>query len=385
MDKNENTTSAVKTYEKLLDSITEAMVKMAMPKTYEEAQSVRHTKAAMLTVPNAIKSREWLNENGMCLDNIYSGQSKLPQAGRGAFANRNIKTGQIIAPMPLLHMNKKSLRTFKKERELGGQLMLNYVYGHKKSSLVLLPYSPIVNFVNNHSDKSKVNAKVQWSKQKHHKKSWEDQSVDHILKQIHAGLMLELVAISDIDKDEEIYIDYGAGWDKAWAEYVENWKPPPRSEEYMSVEEMNSNDIVMTETERDQDPLGYNVDTICRMDIEALVRDITEHVSEFKWADYSVDLDDDTDSTTSADCFVSKRYLYQQEEEVERTSVLYQTYIVGSDHRGEKKIFLNDVPREAIFFANKRYTSDQHIEDSFRHFIEIPDDIFPPKWMDLKF
>ena len=381
--KNGNKREAEKYYKKLLDSVTEDMVKMAMPKTYEEAQSIRHTKAAMLTVPNAIKSQDWLRENGMCLDNIYSGQSEMPQAGRGAFASRNIKAGQFIAPMPLLHMNKSSLRILKNKREFGSQLMLNYVYGHKKSSLVLLPYSPIVNFVNNHSDKSKVNAKIQWSKQ-HHNKSWEDQTVEYILKQLRTGLMLELVAISDIEKDEEIYIDYGAGWDKAWAEFVENWKPPPRSEEYMSVEKLNAADVVMTETERVKEPLGYNVDTMCIIDTEALVRDIAEHTSELNWADYSVDVDrEGIHDSTTVDCFVSNRYLYQQKEEGKRASILYQTYIVGNDQRGEKKIFLNDVPREAIYYANKPYTSDQHIENAFRHIIEIPDEIFPPKWMDL--
>ena len=44
---------------------------------------------------------------------------------------------------------------------------------------------------------------------------------------------------------------------------------------------------------------------------------------------------------------------------------------------------MDDVPREAICFMNKPYTSDQHIESAFRHTIHIPDDMFPRKWMDL--
>ena len=129
----------------------------------------------------------------MCVDNVYPGQSKVLQAGRGAFASRKIKNGQLISPMPVMHMSKNAFRLFNNEQVIGTQLMLNYVFGHEKSSLALLPYSPIVNFVNNHVDKSKVNARIQWSTHKYHDKSWEDKYVEYILGQDHAGLMLELV------------------------------------------------------------------------------------------------------------------------------------------------------------------------------------------------
>ena len=227
--------NATAAYVKLLDSITVPKVKMVMPKTLEEAQSVRGTKAAMLSVPTAIKSQDWLENNGVCLDNIYPGQSKVPQAGRGAFASRKIKNGQLISPMPVMHMNKNTFRLFNNEQVIGTQLMLNYVFGHEKSSLALLPYSPIVNFVNNHVDKSKVNARIQWSTHKYHNKSWECKSVKYILGQDHDGLMLELVAITDIEEGDEIYIDYCAKWDEAWADHVQNWKAPPRSHEFTPV------------------------------------------------------------------------------------------------------------------------------------------------------
>eukprot|EP00957_Ditylum_brightwellii_P071502 5435504-Ditylum_brightwellii.AAC.1 len=42
------------------------------------------------------------------------------------------------------------------------------------------------------------------------------------------------------------------------------------------------------------------------------------------------------------------------------------------------------MPRMAIAFIDRPLTSDQHILNSFRHEIEIPDDIFPNIWMDKK-
>ena len=65
--------NATESYAKLMDSITKPKVKMVMPKTFEEAESVRGAKAAILNVPNVIKSQDWLENNDVCLDNIYPG------------------------------------------------------------------------------------------------------------------------------------------------------------------------------------------------------------------------------------------------------------------------------------------------------------------------
>ena len=38
---------------------------------------------------------------------------------------------------------------------------------------------------------------------------------------------------------------------------------------------------------------------------------------------------------------------------------------------------MKHVPQKANVFVHKPGTSDQHMADSFRHYIGIPDDIFP--------
>ena len=48
--------NATESYAKLMGSITKSKVEMVMPKTFEEAESVRGTKAEILSVPTAIKS-----------------------------------------------------------------------------------------------------------------------------------------------------------------------------------------------------------------------------------------------------------------------------------------------------------------------------------------
>lgn len=55
----------------------------------------------------------WLNENGICLDNIQQGKSTLPQAGRGAFARRRLKEGSIVSPSPVIPVHDLSWKSLK--------------------------------------------------------------------------------------------------------------------------------------------------------------------------------------------------------------------------------------------------------------------------------
>ena len=56
-----------------------------------------------------VKSTEWLEKNGFCLDIIREGISTIPDAGRGAFASRAISSGSVITPSPMLHIANKQL------------------------------------------------------------------------------------------------------------------------------------------------------------------------------------------------------------------------------------------------------------------------------------
>lgn len=46
------------------------------------------------------------------------------------------------------------------------------------------------------------------------------------------------------------------------------------------------------------------------------------------------------------------------------------------------KQLVHKVPRKAIRFTDKLYSTDQHLENAFRHPISFPDHIFPKQWMD---
>jgi hypothetical protein len=95
------------------------------------------------------------NGYGRCLDNIIPDKSKQPNAGRGVFAKRYIPMNGIVAPvlvlvfnnrttMDITHSNSNKIDTTIIQTQ---QLLINYCYGHSKSSLLFFSYSPLIKYV----------------------------------------------------------------------------------------------------------------------------------------------------------------------------------------------------------------------------------------------
>lgn len=103
----------------------------------------------------SVRSLEWLHKHGTCGDHIIPGQSTLPQAGRGAIANRDLPVGTVVAQLPLIHITERrrldtyriivdeedgSVKADTMSAKSSSQLITNYCYGHELSSLLLCPY-----------------------------------------------------------------------------------------------------------------------------------------------------------------------------------------------------------------------------------------------------
>mmetsp|Transcript_16165 Transcript_16165/g.24251 ORF Transcript_16165/g.24251 Transcript_16165/m.24251 type:complete len:283 (+) Transcript_16165:1-849(+) len=276
-------------------------------------------------------------------------------------------------------MDRGRLRMYKENNEKnileydGDQLLLNYCYGHKNSSLVLFPYSPVTNFVNHNSDKSAVNIKVQWSKSKTHKAHWLNKTVEEILSEPYAGLMLEFVALRDIEPNEEIFLDYGEDWDTAWEKHVENWQP--NTQNIPPLYHLNNAREIKTELEQIDKPYSDNVMTVCFMKSNV----VNSKNQPASWKKYSV-YAEDASIGDSHKCKIIKR------ENKATRETLYEVEVEVEDDEDEgtsTKVIVNDVPRYAIEFVYRPYASDQHLKTAFRHHISIPDEIFPTKWMNL--
>ena len=195
-------------------------IRVALPDDISDVPVYVKLGSAQAALPNHIRSLEWLEKHGRCLDNIEPGMSPIPQAGRGAFATRRIAKGQIVAPLPLVHIHRRHLEIYEsaettnrksRPKYLGQQLLLNYCFGNPKSNLLLFPYSPVVNYVNHNA--TNFNVKIQWSNMSGNHLDWMDRTPEDLMAEDHAGLVMELIATRDIAIGEEILLDYGYDWD----------------------------------------------------------------------------------------------------------------------------------------------------------------------------
>jgi len=62
----------------------------------------------------------------------------------------------------------------------------------------------------------------------------------------------------------------------------------------------------------------------------------------------------------------------------------YNYTVRWTNNKGEHT-FVKDVPHEAFLFVDEPETGDQFVENAFRHYIGIPDDVFPNgAWRNLE-
>jgi len=261
----------------------------ALPKLSAELKRAEEKGAAAYSAPDYIRSIEWLEENGTCIDSVQEKQSTIPGAGWGAFLKRSVKKGEVVIVSPLIHFpydevmdmydhasaevndstadfyaGEEKYSTRKKgEKIIGKQLLTNYVFGHPDSSMLFFPYAGSMGLIN-HGGEGKANVKLQWPSGKgpalkYHQQSWFDLTVDQLAAEDKQkrGLMIEIIATRDIDVDEEVFLDYGPAWQEAWDDHVKKWKPWKSNGNYESSSSLRVNGYP-----------GANITASCHFDFE---------------------------------------------------------------------------------------------------------------------
>mmetsp|Transcript_14974 Transcript_14974/g.31748 ORF Transcript_14974/g.31748 Transcript_14974/m.31748 type:complete len:735 (-) Transcript_14974:69-2273(-) len=392
-------------YEKML---TEAhnenpRLRKALPNNMQDVPKAVQMGTARFSAPSSNRPVEWLEENGACIDNIISGVSTIPQAGRGAFATRSIQKGQTITTTPVVTLERKELHLWEERQRrgdggqvmefMGHQLLLNYCYGHSNSSLLFFPYAPTVNFIN-HGSVDDANAEIRWSTLPYHKGEWLEETLEGMKDMLKTGLLFDIVATKDMRRGDEVLLYYGKDWEESWTNHVEEWMASMNEEDGVDddgpilniterlglptthdLNQMDQNPTVRTQQEQLQNPYPDHIMTRCQYD--------PPEAEECTKSSAALGLHCQSRWTVSFDA----QHIYP-------CTILTRTSIQGTDwysakvevpvkNKNEVQLHLVEyMTRDAVRFVDKPYSRDQYSYGVFRKEIGLPEGIMPEHWLD---
>lgn len=394
------------------------------------------------TRPKKAKTPQELQEKSICLDNFVIKPSTIPNIGLGAYAKRSVPIGEPIVTSPVIHFDRSQVDvveqhiapsncrlgsedtevvvdgeysnqltdcptvTFTRDHGVwynntasppgrsDTQLLINYCYGHPDSQILLLPLAPGVNYINHQRDRFKVNAYLRWSGGN----GLADPTYLHSLRPTEAldhayldmslqgnGLLVDIVALRDIQEGEEIFLSYGKEWSDAWEKHVTEWNPSAEGESEQNFpsaanfrKEMAAagKDAARTKKEQEANPYPDKLRSACYYAATEEDEATDETHTAYKWTE--------SNRGCLRPCDILDR-------STDRKGVT--TYTVLARKRGkiendfkcsgvpEAGIKLINVPSNAITVIDDYYTSDQYLPTAFRHEIGVPTNFFPSTWM----
>ena len=245
--------------------------------------------------------------------------------------------------------------------------------------MLFFPAGPVAAMIN-HSDEP--NAKIIWSTHPNHQKTWLELEPDQLLDDEHMylGLMFEIVATKDIEPGAEVFIDYGPEWKAAFAVHTDEWNAKVAAGEIPKVWPLRAVDLnaqfksrpFKTATEVAAEPYPENV----QLKAFLLLQD-TSNAGTFE--DPKLWGEDDAETAYHHDHVFDVSILdYTQDED---SNYIYQVQWVNQSNDAT---IVSGVPHEALLFIDKPGTSDQFTPNAFRHYIGIPDTVFPQgPWRNL--
>eukprot|EP00934_Nitzschia_sp_Nitz4_P000281 Nitzschia sp. Nitz4//NODE_540_length_12935_cov_73.125932//9866//11602//NITZ4_additional_000079-RA//1//CDS//3329531966//281//frame0 len=339
-----------------------------------------------------------------CLDDkLEERQSKISGVGRGVFAKKALSKGSVLLSSPSVPIHKDNL--IMDLQPPAKQLLWNYCFGHTDSDLLWLPYGPLINSVNHRPPHQKANVKVQWHKdpkfsnndlsrrQQYHHPELLEYSVEQVSETHGKGLVMDLVALTDIQEGDEVYLDYGDAWDKAWKTHNASWiqyiSKYTDTADYVDATVYNAyhaGDPVRTVTEQHHNPYPPNLITACRFGGDWIEDEFAENYDMVQYQSWNTQSDH---VSCMLPCLILER------DDIENGNTLYTAKLVDQHYENESveydchifrrfEYIYTDIPRYGIEFVNKEYASDAFLQAAFRHHIEVPDGMYPDQWVKRK-
>jgi len=326
-----------------------------------------------------------------CIDSNVRADTSVV-GGQGLFAKQHMFKGKVITSTPVIPIDRQEL--VMKGKDGRQQLLLNYAYGHPRSDLLLLPYGPLVNYMNHPPQGKSANAEIRWHpvteknsnavlprRQQHHHPELLQESAKKVANTHGKGLMMDIVALREIAPDEEIYIDYGKDWVDAHKAHVAQFAPTKEDKTYISAEDYSRTHdlgVIRTAAEQKINPYPKNLETVCFWDTEDYEDETEEDV--YFWS--SLEEDDEC----LRPCIILDRLRHGEEgEELYMAKMLPidSDEVIGLCTLDDEETVTN-IPRRAIRIIDRPYTSDTFMKTAFRHEIGVPEGFYPETWMKKK-
>lgn len=174
----------------------------------------------------------------------------------------------------------------------------------------------------------------------------------------------------------QIYIDYGEVWERSWQKHVQSWQPPESdSTSYTPVasfleeeyEPRTVNDLI-------NDPYPQNIIQVCYFD--------SNTAEEYGYSGDGYDLIVENGSVfTPYRPLIYEDYVYQCDV-LRKNEDGTCTVVVVPSLDNKYTVLIKRYPLAAVTFRQKPYSSDQHLKNSFRHYISFNHEMFPEHWLD---
>jgi len=371
------------------EAVVSANEKVAslLPREGVEAVKAANLGSALYSLPKSLRSNDWLEANGHCMDNLYPGPSLIPQAGRGAFASRSFARNDVVVMSPVIPLRRSDLDVYKKDRSPTGtqQILLNHCFGRPNSSLLMFPYSSGITLIN-HGGKRMANARIQWSTSKYNKSEWLTDDLEGIMARKKTGFMIDVIATRDIALGEEVLLDYGEEWEEAWEEHLNGWKAD--IDALISLKDMSGDGrsiLIRTVQEQQDDPYPSSVGTVCLYEVNMVTKTKLGGDRLLLWKPLtSVAYGWSPESWRPCDIVSRERSTGVSGEHAYTYTADMKNYhgIRTENSIAEYPHIVHAVPRFAIKFTYKPYWSNQHLKNAFRHSIGLPDGLYPAAWLD---
>lgn len=222
-----------------------------------------------------------------------------------------------------------------------------------------------INYINH--NQTLANVKIQWAPNgtMAHNSSWLALDPMEMEWNYKPSLGIDYIAIKDIEEGEELFMDYGDIWEKAWKRHVKEWKPKKEWESYLPAATLNkilAKNALRTQEEQAERPYPRNLVLKCDLGAtmdESLTNEREDMLYE---PDYQP-------------CRILDRYS-------DDLGTLYNVQIQLDDEG--KRFTERFILRGNIEFFDLPYTNDLHLRPAFRHKIGLPMEMVPSVWRNKK-